>query len=240
MTTGARIPAPAPLAAPEETAIAEALARNDAYVQRFVEALGMCPYARRCRETGRLHRRVLLSAGGAPASAGFAHAVQDAARAVQAIDAMPADAVEVALLVFPALDGALARGTEGARAFEQLCAALRDELQAAHGRAGTAPPFYCVAFHPDLPEDLSDEHRAVSFIRRSPDPTLQLVRRSVLEAVRGEQGSTFVDASRLSLSELLAVASPLSVSDRIARANLATLRAEGPDRVRALLASLRG
>jgi hypothetical protein len=37
----------------------------------------------------------------------------------------------------------------------------------------------------------------------------------------------------------MAIHSPLSLADRIAEANLATLRREGPDRIESLLASLR-
>jgi hypothetical protein len=225
---------------------AAALARNDAYLRGFVEALGLCPYAKACREGGRLHRRVLLSRGGEPGTAGFAQAVSEAAAAALELERPLHDSVEVALLLFPALTPALARGASGAQAFDRLCAALREELRLAHERRGAGPegaagppPFYCVAFHPDLPEDLADAHRAVAFIRRSPDPTLQLVRRTVLQAVRGYQGSILVDPRGLSAEQLLAVAGARSVSDRIAEANLATLRREGAGKIRALLAGIR-
>jgi hypothetical protein len=188
----------------------EALARNDAYLA-LVEGLGLCPFARRCRETGKLARRVLL--GSEPLRA--------ALEAVASIEAL-ADAVEVGLLICPDFAG-------GHRAFEELCVAVRAQCH----------DYFCVAFHPELPEDVADEYRAVGFIRRSPDPTLQLVRRSVLERVRGEQGSTFVDASKMSLEELAALPAPVSVSDRIAKDNLATLRREGVACLRARLGALR-
>jgi hypothetical protein len=204
------------------TPTTEVLARNDRYLREFVEALSLCPYARRCRAAGRLHRRVVRSRDAAPA-------------AIQQIEALPAEAVEVALLIFP---DEPANGEESARAFEAFCAGLRDRMFAAH--SGEAP-FYCVAFHPDLPRDLLDAHRAVQFIRRSPDPTLQLVRASVLRSVRGadDGGSRYADLSRLTLEQAMALASPLSLADRIAEANLAVLRREGPDRVETLLASFR-
>jgi hypothetical protein len=218
-----------------------ALARNDAWLRDFVEALGLCPYARPCRAAGKLHRRVLLDRGGPRGSAAFEQAAQAAARAAFQIEALPAESVEVALLIFPNLDPALADGPEGADAFAQLCSALRDEL--ARPRAGAsgggAPAFYCVAFHPGLPQDLADAHRAVAFIRRSPDPTLQLVRANLLEEVRGDQGSVFLDPGSLGPEVLLAADRPASVSERIARANLETLRREGADRIAALLASFR-
>jgi hypothetical protein len=198
------------------------LARNDRYVREFVEALQLCPYAKVCRESGKLHRRVVRSR-------------EAALPAIREIEAMPEDAVEVALLIFP---DEPADGEPSARAFEAFCAGLRERMFAAH--PGGAP-FYCVAFHPDLPCDLQDAPRAVRFIRRSPDPTLQLVRASVLQSVRGPHrgGSRYVDASRLSLEEAMALVSPLSLSERIAEANWKTLGREGRGRLEALLASLR-
>ena len=209
---------------PTEAAERDALARNDRYIREFVEALHLCPYAKRCRETGRLHRRVVP---------GFD--LDAAMTAVRAVEALPEGSVEVALLIFP---GAPATGIDSARDFEAFVVDLRNRMIEAHDGN---PPFYCVAFHPDLPRDLLDAHRAVQLIRRSPDPTVQLVRASVLRAVRGneEAGTLIVDVSRLSLEELMTISSPLSLADRIAEANLAMLQREGPDRVEALLASLR-
>jgi len=198
------------------------LARNDRYVREFVEALGMCPYARRCRESGKLVRRVIRDREEAPS-------------AIAALEALPPDDVEVALLIFR---DEPADGEASARAFEDFCARLRDGRFAAH--AGS-PPFYSVAFHPHLSGDLLDAHRAVRFIRRTPDPTLQLVRASVLHSVRGADGggSRYADTNGLSLEQAMALVSPISLSDRIANANLASVRREGPERLEALLASFR-
>jgi hypothetical protein len=198
-----------------------AIARNDRYLREFVEALQLCPFARRCREDGKLHRRVLLPQ-------------DDAMAAVRELEALPPETLEVALLIFPQ---APTGGEAAARHFEAFGAQIRETMFAAHF---SGPPFYLVAFHPDLPRDLSDPHRAVPFIRRSPDPTLQLVRASVLQAVRGQGGGErYVDPSRLSLEELLALSVPISISDRIAGTNLETVTRAGPDRLEALLASLR-
>jgi len=199
------------------------LARNDRYLREFVEALHLCPYAKRCREEGKLQRRVIRRR-------------EEALAAIREIEAMPADAVEVALLIFPEEP---ADGEESARAFEAFCAELREQMFASHpGQA----PFYCVAFHPALPRDLLDANRAVRFIRRSPDPTLQLVRASILVRVRGDGGggSRYVDTSLLSLEQAMALLSPASLAERIGEANLATLQREGPDRLELLLSSLRG
>ena len=191
-----------------------ALLRNDRYLREFVEALGLCPYAKRCREEGKLHRRVLFGRN-------------QALPAIAEVEALPEDTVEVALLIFVGEPG---EGAAAARAFESFCAGLRPHLKS----------FYGVAFHPALPRDLQDAHRAVQFIRRSPDATLQLVRISTLTSLRKDAaGSRYVDPARLSLEELLALQTPLSLSDRIAEANLKTLRREGPDRLEQLLEDLR-
>jgi hypothetical protein len=192
-----------------------AMERSDRYLRGFVEALHLCPFARRCREDGKLHRRVLLPE-------------DDALAAIREIEALPPESVEVALLIFPLSPTG---SPETARAFEAFGASLRERI---------SQTFYCVAFHPDFPRDLGDAHRAVPFIRRSPDPTLQLVRASVLKAVRGENnGERYADPSKLTLEQMMALTVPISTSDRIAEANLETLRREGPDRVESLLASLR-
>jgi hypothetical protein len=189
---------------------ATALARNDRYLREFVEALDLCPFAKRCRESGRLVRRVVLG-----------NAVEGALAALAAVSDLPEDACEVALLLFPEF-------TAGVAAFRDLCAQVR-------ARAGL---FHCVAFHPDLTMDLSDANRAVSFLRRAPDPTLQLVRIATLDRVRRERagGSFYVDPARLA-GALPGV--QLTLSEQIARANLRTLQQHDPAELARLLASMR-
>ena len=78
------------------------------------------------------------------------------------------------------------------------------------------------------------------FLRRSPDPTLQLVRRSLLREVRGRSPDTLVvDPAKLTDAELARLEVPESVSDRIARGGLETLRREGAEKARAMLDELR-
>ena len=177
---------------------------------------------------------MILVPGGVPGSAAFDTTVTALDAAMADVELRPAGSVDVALLILPALVPELSRGPDGASAFVQLVTRARERMQARH--AGDDAPFYCVAFHPDFVEDLKDEHRAVRFIRRSPDPTVQLVRASVLRSVRGGGASDYVDTTGLTPAELLAVTAPLSVSDRIGRANLRTLREAGPGKLRDILA----
>jgi hypothetical protein len=80
----------------------------------------------------------------------------------------------------------------------------------------------------------------VPFIRRTPDPTIQLVRVSSLERVREgfSDGTQFVDLRALATLG----ASPettLPLRDRIARANLKTVERLGPEEVERRLLSIR-
>lgn len=186
-----------------------ALERNDRYLIEFVERYTLCPFARRCRETGKLLRRVVLP--------------EELEGELRSIEALPEGTVEVALLICP-------ETREGPQEWEQRVAALRAQTT----------KFHCVAFHPELPRDLSDPHRAVPFIRRSPDPTVQLVNVAVLDEIRSgrEGGSRFVDTRTLTVAQLVALTSAMGLSDAIAEQNLATLHAEDPDVLEELLASM--
>ena len=178
----------------------EALARNDRYLHEFIEALHICPYARTCRETGKLHREVVLDRE------------LDASRVAARIRALDHQSqVEIGLLIFPQV-------AVTAQAFERF---IRD-VRARYEIGRTEPiAFFVVAFHPDLPQQLKNPDIAVRFMRRSPDPTIQLVRPSAIERVR--QGSR----------------DPEALSGHIAEAGLRAVLAAGPERVAALLTSLR-
>ena len=217
--------------------IAAALARNDRYVREFIEAFNLCPYAKRTREAGRLQRQVLLDAGGAPGTPAFETAAAALDQAFERFEQLTEATIDVGLVIFASLVPALAHGTEGARAFEALLVAARARMHARHGSEDT--PFYCVPFHPAFAGDLTDEHRAVRLIRRSPDPTVQLVRASVLRAVRGSGTSEYVKVSGMSAAELMAVTAPVSVSGRIGQANLRTLKEQTPERLENLLTGFR-
>jgi hypothetical protein len=78
--------------------------------------------------------------------------------------------------------------------------------------------FLIAAFHPDYEPARGDAltpPSLVPFIRRTPDPTLQLVRASVIERLRGD------------------------VSDDVARANFAAVTARGAGALEALLLDIR-
>jgi hypothetical protein len=197
---------------------ARALARNDRFLLDFVERLDLCPFARECRESGGLDRRILAST--APDENVVLREIADLHRPDHA-------AIEVALFILPLLD-------IDAIAFERFAARLREATAAAGLNA-----FFIVAFHPDAPFDASTPARLVPLFRRSPDPTLQLVRVATLERVRRSRSDTvWVDTRRLDMHAPLP-ASPPSMSERIAEADAETARRIGIERLVANLAAIR-
>src|SRR5207253_7900724 len=60
----------------------------------------------------------------------------------------------------------------------------------------SSPSFLVAAFHPGAPETFTTPPQLVSFLRRTPDPTLQLVRTSVLRRATGEGPRVSDDVTR--------------------------------------------
>jgi hypothetical protein len=180
---------------------AKALARNDRYLMEVIERLSLCPFARSCREAGRLHREVVLEAAPDP--------VQVAER-IRAVPLEPEGDIEIALFLFPQVP-------LDAPAWERFVSEVRAVLDQL--RRGPATGFV-VAFHPNMTMNLDSPDRAVPFMRRSPDPTIQLVSARSLEKVGDAAGG------------------PEALSRRIAEAGLRAVMEEGPERVKELLAAI--
>jgi hypothetical protein len=170
--------------------VAEALRVNARYVDEVVIGWGLCPWAARAWTEGQVTQRVFTDAE---------PAVEPVAAFVDELVAR-ADAA-IGLAIFPRVACTLG-------AWERFAEHVR--------RARGA--FLAAAFHPDYrPPDGEplDPARLVPLIRRTPDPTLQLVRASLLESLRGQ------------------------VSNDVARDNHATVTARGPDALAALLDDIR-
>jgi hypothetical protein len=197
---------------------AEALRIHARYAVEVVEGLGFCPWARAAREQGRVCTRILLDGQDTPAAA------------LEQVIALERDAsCEIGLLVFPELT--LARV-----AFQHFAAEVRAGYEP---RAGGAP-FAIADFHPDADPNLRSAAELVAFIRRSPDPTLQLVRRSALAAVRmGDgPGTRFIDASAWTLGSAPSPPLPAPLHERVAGANLRQVQTLGVEHVLALFAAI--
>ena len=133
-----------------------------------------------------------------------------------AIDAVAADPdVEIALLLFPRMD--VARG----RMHRWV-----EHLRKAHAtRCGGTPVLALEGFHPHAEADATSPERLTPFVRRTPDPTIQLTRLSVLDRVRRgtPQGTAFFDPSSMDLEALLNEDARPPLHERIAERNHATV-----------------
>lgn len=152
-------------------------ALHDRYLLEVVEDLGLCPFARRCREQGRVARPLFYATdpdGGLPVTA--------AGRVAALCEAQPE--LEVVLLTF-VLPRAAEHPWHDVDAFEELVRGVRDTYEAAHPRS---PRFYMVGFHPRLrgpdPRRAATADGLVPLLRRSPDPVIQCIRADLLDQIR--------------------------------------------------------
>jgi hypothetical protein len=165
---------------------AEALRLNARYVEEVVIAWDLCPWAAQSWRRGAVARQVLPR--------------PDVSEALAVLDEMAArPEIEIGLVIF-------ARLTIEPAAFDRFAEQLR-RADRARRPAGTAPPFLVAAFHPELRADAADAASLVPFIRRTPDPTLQLVRSALIDGLaRGGR----------------------DLSSEIGQANFATVQARTP------------
>ncbi len=194
------------------------------YAVEVVERFGFCPWARAAREAGEVTLRVVFSAD-----------PDDFDESLRLLSELHRQAPEtdIALFIYPLLD--LDR-----LGFEDYARRLRLRAEAGPEKLDA---FAMAAFHPSANVDLSHPDRLVPFVRRSPDPTLQLVRNSALSSIKGlTHGTAFLDVSALSADAFKALhqqpAPPKAVRERIAEQNLATVRDTGPDAVAAVLGDI--
>ncbi len=205
----------------DDALIEQALRVYRRYEVEIVQALGLCPWAERARKEGRVAERVLAVAGD--------RALEASLEALGELAA--AEHIEVGLLIYPRIP--LAR-----LPFEHFLSALRDADARRHPIGSI--PFAMAAFHPDAPADRSDAERFIPFLRRTPDPTVQVVRRSVLDRIHDSapQGTAFVDLRQLSL-EALAAPPARSLRQRIACHNLEAAERVGIGEIERRFAEIR-
>jgi len=180
---------PAPVG--EAGLVRESLRLCDRYVREVVLAFGLCPWAEPAMRAGRVAKRVFPGAvvdpagvlGTIDALAGRPDpALADERRGDQAGQHDRGGDVEVALFLFPRFAG-------GWSAFDAFAERVR-RADRARRQADSLPPFLVATFHPDSPapdvlasENL--EHRQLTlFLRRSPDPMLQLVRTRTMDRLK--------------------------------------------------------
>jgi hypothetical protein len=141
----------------DDALAAQALRLNARYLDEIVVGWGLCPWAERALREGQVRRRV-FAAETPPPEPVLAFADELAADPTAAIG----------LAIFPRLPATPA-------AFDSFAERLR--------RARRPPAFLIAAFHPFAADAFATAPQLVSFIRRTPDPTLQFVRASLLESL---------------------------------------------------------
>lgn len=182
-----------PPALETEALRADALRVNTRYVEEVVIGWNLCPWAARAWRQGEVERRVILEA---------APSVTDVARVADEFAVEPTCAV--GLLIFP-------RVTMAVGAWETFAEQLR--------RTGSR--FLIAPFHPAYRASgapVGNAAQLVSLIRRTPDPTLQLVRASLVDELTRDRRD---------------------VSAEIARDNFARVSARTPAALEALLDDIR-
>ena len=182
---------------------AEALRLNTRYVNEVVLAWDLCPWAEKAFAAGQVRQRVNVSEVVAP---------EDVLPFLDELEASPE--IAIGLLIFPRL-------VTRAAAFDAFAERVRRADHARRPGGATSPPapsFLIAAFHPGAPETFTTPPQMVSFVRRTPDPTLQLVRASVLRRATGDDPR---------------------VSDEVTRRNFETVSGRGATALDAVLRDLR-
>lgn len=193
----------------EEALRVESLRLYDRYEREIVEGLGFCPYALGAREAGKV-QVVSLPRPVVPT---------DVAVAIEALAADPI--VDIGIVVLPSCS--LDR-----RAFSRFVAEVRELVP-----ARDAGSFALADFHPDPVGSVERAGDLTTFARRSPDPTLQLVRMRALSQVRAKEvhGSGYMDPAeivRLEISFGEAATPPRApLHETIADKNRATIQSLG-------------
>jgi environmental stress-induced protein Ves len=211
---------------------------HDRFLLEVVEALGLCPFARRSRELGRVHRPLVYDAPAAPA--------QVAARVYAVVAAHPDAEIVLVTFIGPGPGPCFAH----ARDLDDFVKEVRPAYDALGG-----PTFFMVGFHPRSGEpDPGDEpprataDSLVPVLRRTPDPVIQCVRADVLERVRWQaqqaaHAKMMAEAEKLDprLRKILehSVHPDSSLSADIARKNFETVGAgPGRERLAAVVAAI--
>ena len=178
----------------------EALRLNDRYLNEVVLGFGLCPWAERAIADGEVRRGVVLAEAPAlDAALGFID---------ELVSAGPAAAV--GMLIFP-------RAALASAAFDRFTEEVR-RADRERCRAQGRQDFVMAAFHPEGADSFTTPYQLVSFLRRTPDPMIQLVRAPLLDRLR---------APRPSLSE------------DVAEQNFATVNARGAAALDAILRDIR-
>lgn len=205
----------------------EAVRVYERYATEVVEKFLLCPWARRARQDGRVRTCVIT---------------EPEPRVPLVIDHMNEifsdERIEVGLILLP-------RVFLDRNEFRRFASLVRADHEARHAasRAPGPPPLAMAAFHPHAEPDLDSAARLVSFLRRTPDPAIQVVRQTALASVRDPvvSGSVYAPRAVLDIAMRTAArsASVVPTAERVAAANLATVSRVGVAHLQAILDDIR-
>lgn len=180
----------------------EALRLCDRYVREIVLGFGLCPWAEPALRAGRVGRAVCLAPAPTPG---------DCLPFFDRFAPATAPAVDIGLLIFP-------RQAGGAGAFDAFAERVRRADRQRCLSSGAAPVFLVAAFHPDGAQTFTGPHQLVSFLRRTPDPLLQLVRAEIIDRVKDGQPTASEDVARRNHDALVGAADGPRRLDAVIRA----------------------
>ncbi|MGD8316870.1 MAG: hypothetical protein PVH76_03950 [Myxococcales bacterium] len=129
------------------------------------------------------------------------------------------ETVDVAFVIAPRFDA-------GAEAFAEWSESV--------GRS-THGAFIAAAFHPEPPAVSG----VVQFLRQTPDPTTQLVRRTTLESIRSQDPPHYTDIFDLTLRELESAAHVRTVAASVLAHNARLIAREGRDHLQTIIDDIR-
>jgi hypothetical protein len=191
------------------------------YIDEVVLPFDLCPWAAPALRQQRVEIIAISRAVEAP-GAPLLEAARSGSQALASLAGRPD--IELVLLLYP-------RFELGRSDFDALLRSLRD--------APASAEFVMAAFHPEASLDTSNPERLVPFLRRSPDPMVQAVRRRVLERIDPGRGS---GTAFVPLAEFLAggidVPPEPSPRERVAQANRETVLRCGAEQLERTLADI--
>ena len=191
--------------------VREAIRLHQRYQLEIIERFSVCPWAKSARLEGRTRTHVVVDLDFDPVSI----------RAV--IDAWAKDArAEVGFVIVPRFD----RGHAAFAEIAEVVGSLRSDV------------FLSAPFHPRAPAP-GGSGGTIHFLRQSPDPTVQLVRRSRLDAIRAEDPPHYADIFRLTLRELELGRRPRTVAASVLAHNERLLEREGRAALQAIIDDIR-
>lgn len=130
------------------------------------------------------------------------------------------ETVDVAFVIAP-------RFTAGPDSFAAWARSIGDQ----QGGVFLTAPFYPSA---------SDSAGSIQFLRQTPDPTVQLVRRSLLEEIRAQDPPHYRDIFDIDLEKLKARRPPQSIAASVVSHNERMLERQGRAEIQRVLDDIRG